>query len=291
LVHDQRPPSFRHQKTSRLPTRPLSTTVSPSQETGAGKLESLPAPARHQAGEPPYPSPLSFPFRLSTTCCPRTRHHCPAADSAGVPSRSTCGTLPDSSLLNTRVNFAGTEHHPGRSSPSPVSCSLRAFGHVARSFSAPCRPVCPRVPPWHSFQGTQAFPDFWGPKLEAPPYPSEWTLRGLAPSPNALTGKRSMRLSWLSFSPPEFLFLGTPSVVSRSVLPVARSELPTPANVARTLRAFHPIGLVRLWSSPRCGISSLRSITLLATTASLSRGLSRSPCSENFYGIELRDYS
>lgn len=83
-----------------------------------------------------------------------------------------------------------------------------------------------------------------------------WRRRS-APPRCLFTGKGFLPLSWLSYSP---------SVVSteRRTWSKVRfglsraSKLPTPANVERTSRAFHPIGrLKQLWSEPRRGITPM----------------------------------
>jgi len=49
--------------------------------------------------------------------------------------------------LNHLSDPTGTGHHSGRPSPSPVRGTLRTSVHVAGPI-----PVCPRLPPWHSFR-------------------------------------------------------------------------------------------------------------------------------------------
>jgi len=54
-------------------------------------------------------------------------------------------------------DWIGTGHHPGSSSPSPVSSTLHTSVHVAWPV-----PVCPRLPLWHSFRFRGFWSDFWG---------------------------------------------------------------------------------------------------------------------------------
>src|SRR5438552_3122627 len=108
------------------------------------------------------------------------------------------------------------------------------------------------LPARHSFRLSRA--DFRGQKTEASPYPLVSVLRHQSPTYRraltysasslvALTGKpfgcfRTSGLSWLSYSPSGFP--RTPSVVIRSVPPVARSEAPHAGHVERSLQSRTP---------------------------------------------------
>jgi hypothetical protein len=71
--------------------------------------------------------------------------------------------------------------------------------------------------------------DFWGPNVEASPYPAMEIIRGLAPSPAILTGKTLSGLSWLSYSRPPDL-PAVPGVDHRFRL-LPGWKLPTPARL------------------------------------------------------------
>ena len=74
--------------------------------------------------------------------------------------------------------------------------------------------------------------------------------------------------------------------MSRPGVRLAVDKLPTPANVERASRVFHPNGPCGLWPEPRGGI-----FTRLIATARLAASLSRSPGFDLHYGIEPKDYS
>lgn len=61
----------------------------------------------------------------------RTASPLPCSFAATLPRAPTQAPLPDFGFSSTCVTVAGTGHHPGRQSPSPVRISLRPIGHVA----------------------------------------------------------------------------------------------------------------------------------------------------------------
>lgn len=85
---------------------------------------------------------LVSPFVVDTCPAPpvstRTASRLPCRLVARLPAAPTQAPLPDSGFSSTRATVAGTGHHPGRRSPSPVRTSLHPIGHVARPGNAAC---------------------------------------------------------------------------------------------------------------------------------------------------------
>jgi hypothetical protein len=73
----------------------------------------------------------------------------------------------------------GTGCLTGSRRPSCVSRHRLWTGHVAIGVTRGLAAVCPRLPPGHSFL-EQFAQDFWGPNVEAPPYPPVASVRGRA---------------------------------------------------------------------------------------------------------------
>jgi hypothetical protein len=142
----------------------------------------------------------------------------------------------------------GAGCYAGGRRPSCVSRHRFRTGHVAIGVTQGLVAVCPRLPPEHSFHGRSAH-DFWGPNVEAPPYPPVTSVCGWA-----------RLLSELLASPrgPFMVELFIAAGFSRSRRagqarsdPSPDSELPTPAGLNE----------VRDPRAPRTGLRCLRSLT------------------------------
>lgn len=202
-----------------------------------------------------------FRRRVSCRCQPTARTRVltalPGRSRTKTPSRpfglaTARASLPDSLLAarsRTRTfespgRQPGTGHHPGNSSPSPISGFRRSMGHVASGVSRrgtrSCRVVSrPRI----TFPGAGP-PGFQAAECRSSALPTErvrslFGTVSLASHQQALTG-----LSPLNFSRPE-VFPPVPEiVVSRSVC-LTTAELPALAHVERT-SASHDA-----WPGPR----------------------------------------
>ena len=111
----------------------------PTRRNGPGQVNPAPAPHRHVCKHGKCSSALS-----SSLC---TRHHPlmherPRDCLAAWPPRFRVLLLRPRSQTPAfeapARQFAGTGHHPGRQSPSPVRTSLRLIGHVAGPGNTAC---------------------------------------------------------------------------------------------------------------------------------------------------------
>ena len=136
--------SFRCQRTavSRRSSSDRLVVFRPSTRAETG--ESCPGPmsARHEKWEM-----LVSPFVVVAYPAPpvstRTASRLPCRHAAALPHAPTQAPLPDFGISSTCVTVAGTGHHSGRQSPSPVRISLHLIGHVAGPGNiAYVSPVC-----------------------------------------------------------------------------------------------------------------------------------------------------
>ncbi len=122
-----------------------------SRRTSSGRVTVFRHPARFWGGRNlPVPAPARHkswrnarqPFRCRSvpgiTRSTRTASRLPCRLAARLPAAPTQAPLPDSGFSSTRATVAGTGHHPGRQSPSPVRASLHLIGHVAGPGNAAC---------------------------------------------------------------------------------------------------------------------------------------------------------
>lgn len=150
---------------------------------------------------------------------------------------------------------------PGTGSPVPAARVLprlasfveNQFTSLAGSAPACLTPICPKPPLRHS---RHAAPwRVFSLRIEKIGLSLGAGFRGSASSPGSLTGKRSTRLSWFSFSRPAFARpRALPRVPERSQCvrkpPSRAGLLPTPAKVARTV----PSARLGFRSAPPGGI-------------------------------------
>ncbi len=130
-IHIQCSPSFRHQKTTHVPVRPLS--IAASSFPGTGRREAFAYPADRTLQDGYDPSPLSSSFipgttRKDTNGC-TTALQCLRSAPADFYLRHSPRLRP----LNHSPDLASTGHHPGSRSPSPVSDSRCTIGHVGKA--------------------------------------------------------------------------------------------------------------------------------------------------------------
>ncbi len=130
-------------------------------------------------------------------------------------------------------------------SPSQVSDPLLLTAHVARGcYPSGLAPYVPSSRPGIVSARPRPAHDFWGPNTEASPYPSAQGFRRFGIVFGKDYWQALWRLSWLSFSPSGFV-ARSPGTVRCPVPPVARRELPTPAELCE------PRGPI----TPRAGFS------------------------------------
>ena len=107
------------------------------------------------------------------------------------PGDSYLGPAPSLEDLKHLAAQPGSGNHPAPSRPSRISTLVRRLVHVAESdYTDGPKLVRASLPASRSFLEERPR-DFWGPKTEAPPYPSSCVFRGLASSPRQLTRKPS----------------------------------------------------------------------------------------------------
>lgn len=178
---------------------PLTTQMSSDNR----RLRGQTYPARSGVGTPKHVGNCSSALSSSIMCpappvSTRTASLLPCSFAATLPHAPTQAPLPDSGFSSTCVTAAGTGHHPGRQSPSPVRASLHPIGHVAGpgngTYVSPASTihiaVRKRLPPPMSFR-PPAGGQFRGTNLEAPlTHQRRSFWRSLAPSPIGLTQKR-----------------------------------------------------------------------------------------------------
>ncbi|GIW88234.1 MAG: hypothetical protein KatS3mg108_2558 [Isosphaeraceae bacterium] len=149
-------------------------------------------------------------------------------------------------LGSSPPSLSGVRASPRRvSRPSQVSGGLRPVGHVARGLMPHAHPVCPGsqpgiVTPRPRLEGAaRVFPEQ---NAEALGYPSGWTVRGPAPSPDGphWQALRASRLSWLSSSRPPFSFGQSPGLEIGPVRLIAQIGGPHASRVARASQPFAP---------------------------------------------------
>ena len=177
--------------------------------------------------------------------------------------------------LNHLSDPTGTGHHSGRPSPSPVRGTLRTSVHVAGPI-----PVCPRLPPWHSFRPLLS--DFWEQNLEAPPYPSGKVFLTRFGTVSAYAYRQGPYAPFMVELFATGFFSPAPSIVICPVACVTARRLPTAAKVERAEYPFVP--------NPLEGLAHPVGFTRLSTPAGPNRpSLSRSPRFNSLYGIEAAD--
>lgn len=108
--------------------------------------------------------------------------------------------------------MSGTGNHSGSSAPYPVSNHLRLESHVASGLTP--RTYTSREPPSRAptVLAGLSHPAVSRDRSKKRPPTPDAGFRSSAPSLSSLTGKRLMRLSWLSYSPCGF---SHPHIVGR----------------------------------------------------------------------------
>ena len=251
-VHPDCPPSFRHQKSRRLPATVLLTANRPSQKP-RGERGFRPPPLTHvKTRWKSNPSPLSSLHRApAPPVSTQTREILPCSSLAGLPSSPTCGTLVslwplkhlgDSSWFSPR--------RPGSGYQPPAADLTRLLMVVAHFVTSlegvTLRPAVyvPELPLGHSFR--EAHPPggcvsrFRGVETRSSPLPVTFGLSRFGTVSKyayrqALSGPLIVELFTVGFFGP------SPDKVTCPVARVATHELPTPDDVTRTLTGdFHP---------------------------------------------------
>ena len=113
--------------------------------------------------------------------------------------------------------------------------------------------VCPKLPPRHSCQNLCS--DFGGENTEAAPYPPWSGLRRFG-SVSAAADWQWLNATFIVELFTFRFFGGYPEDVTLRRIGVATVRLPTPARVARTSRALHPIGPNGFGPCPAGGLGS-----------------------------------
>ena len=144
---------------------------------------------------------------------------------------------------------------PGGRTPSPISCVLRTFGHVARGFSPRAALYVEKSP--SPVVATRFLARFLGAENTSSPLPlnvgySRFGTVSECPHPEALCAPLK---SWLSFLP--WPFLGpSPKGVTPPVARVATHELPTWAALNEPDGTFTRFAAVAaLVRTPRAGLA------------------------------------